>query len=283
MGLRGAFDRDVTQLLDQINHTLHEKYREERSIRYLTHQSINRQGFINVIMEIWPTWASAETIIKAAKRVGISETGLSVEWMQQKKFEQAARLISPATPVKTSTPIGKISSPADTRKGSKEYYKHKFEEAQKMLQEISDESINLEIAGVLKVNKIKPKPERKQVRLTQIYGSMEAKDAIGILKSIKESKQKEEERKEMRLREKEENTEKFLRCKSRCMCNQQKCQASGLKQCTYCGSVLKSVCSKAACRKDGKKPQMISVGPRFEAADISGVAPLDLSEMSETY
>ena len=45
----------------------------------------------------------------------------------------------------------------------------------------------------------------------------------------------------------------FLRYKDKCICNQPVCEASNLKQCPSYGTILKSVCSKAGCRKnDGK-------------------------------
>ena len=39
---------------------------------------------------MWDKWALRDTIINAAKRVGISKEGLNVNNMQQDKFQQAA-------------------------------------------------------------------------------------------------------------------------------------------------------------------------------------------------
>ena len=52
----------------------------------------------------------------------------------------------------------------------------------KKLQEISDESINLEVAGVLNIKKITPKESIKKTRITQVSGSMAAQDIITALK-----------------------------------------------------------------------------------------------------
>ena len=41
------------------------------------------------------------------------------------------------------------------------------------------------------------------------------------------------------------------------MCGDEKCKALGLKVCPSCHSILHSIYSKASCRKDGKKPEMI--------------------------
>ena len=45
--------------------------------------TINREGVMNILAELWPEWVSKQTIINAGKKVGISK-GLSVEWMLDK-------------------------------------------------------------------------------------------------------------------------------------------------------------------------------------------------------
>lgn len=59
------------------------------------------------------------------------------------------------------------------------------------------------------------------------------------------------------MKKKEKEKQDFYRCKSNCVCNKEKCLAAGLKECPSCHSILRSVCSKAACKMDGKKPDMI--------------------------
>ena len=46
------------------------------------------------------------------------------------------------------------------------------------------------------------------------------------------------------------------------MCHKSKCEASGLKECSSCHNVLRSIGGKVGCRKNGKRPMMIypSVG-----------------------
>ena len=51
--------------------------------------AIIREGFMKILAELWPEWASKETIINAGKKVGISSGGLIVEWMQGDKFSRA--------------------------------------------------------------------------------------------------------------------------------------------------------------------------------------------------
>ena len=65
----------VTQLLDQINHSLHDTYRTKQKEEFLSHETSNRKGFINILGSIWKSWMNKDSIINAAKRVGISSKG----------------------------------------------------------------------------------------------------------------------------------------------------------------------------------------------------------------
>ena len=56
--------------------------------------TINREGFMNILGNIWTEWTTADAIVCAAKQVGVSAHGLSVEWMQKDKFMQAASVIA---------------------------------------------------------------------------------------------------------------------------------------------------------------------------------------------
>ena len=107
----------VTQLLDQINQNLHCEYRKAKTDLFTSAMTINREGFMLIMAEIWKEWASRETIVASGKRVGISANGLNVDWMQQDKFDQAAACIqlakSPSKNRITSTPI--VQSPMDER------------------------------------------------------------------------------------------------------------------------------------------------------------------------
>ena len=72
----------VTQLLDQINQVLHAQYRKTKDNMFLPCSSINREGFMQVLSEVWSTWTSPSMIINAAKRVGMATNGLlDVNWM----------------------------------------------------------------------------------------------------------------------------------------------------------------------------------------------------------
>ena len=112
-----------------------------------------------------------------------------------------------------------------------------------------------------KYDTVKPK-KSKNVRVTSVHGSMTAKGILNVVKEHnKKNEEKEKKKKESKER-KQKATEMFLLCKEDCKCEKinGKCVAISLKQCTSCHSVLKSQCSKKACRaEDGSKPAMTKV------------------------
>ena len=54
---------------------------------------------------------SPKKLVKAGKRVGITGKGLSVKWMDQAMFEQAAAVLNPGIPTKTSADLPGVISP----------------------------------------------------------------------------------------------------------------------------------------------------------------------------
>ena len=78
-----------------------------------------------------------------------------------------------------------------------------------------------------------------------------------MLKDIEDEKEQQAKSWEEALEKKEDAKEVFLKCKSRCLCQQPKCLAIGLKQYPVCQYILKSNCSKGKCITDGKKPVMV--------------------------
>lgn len=243
----------LTQLLDQINHNLHDLYRKKKKDMFSAHHTIDRSSFMSILSKIWDKWASKKSIIAAAKRVGISKEGLNVNWMQQQKFEKAASVIQTPEPSKSSKIV---DSPAE-RKGSSAYWKAKYELA---IEKLTENEIDLEAAGVLTTEKIKPKEKKEKVRVTQVWGSMTGKNVLSMVKDIEEKKSQAKERKEVSQKKKEEEKVKFLKCKDNCVCEGGECIAKGLKQCTVCGEILRSQCTKAKCKNDdGQKPLMLKV------------------------
>ena len=76
---------------------------------------------------------------RPAKRVGISEDGLDVEWMQTEKFESAKLCMEGSSTPVTLTPV--INSPVGVCKNTASYYKHKYEESEKLRKELLAEEI----------------------------------------------------------------------------------------------------------------------------------------------
>ena len=66
-----------------------------------------------ILGNIWDKWVTSESIIKAARRTGISKDGFNVKDIQQDKFEQAANLIAQSQ--NKSTPDVNTQSKISTR------------------------------------------------------------------------------------------------------------------------------------------------------------------------
>ena len=259
----------VLQLLDQVNQSLHSEFRKAKNKLFTSVMTINREGFMLILAEAWQTWTSRESLVNAAKRVGVTPMGLDISLMQQEKFIQAEACIE--GPIDESsqqdqrlatTPV--IESPKVVRHDSKEYWKAKFDSMSKKYGEVVEaynekKSINIaEVPGLLKVTKVKPKITNKAVRVTQVHGSMEGQDIIAKVAEIKESKEVKEMLKEKSKEDQQNRISAFHRCKIQCSCDSQPCQAKGLRECSQCHNILRSVCSRAQCKKeDGSKPPML--------------------------
>ena len=174
-----------------------------------------------------------------------------------------------------------IVSP-DKRRGSSQYWQDKFNQAMGIIDELHEKSIVLkEIPGFLPVQKVKPKLSKKNTRITQVHGSMKAKNVLTVLKDIESKKQEQVKSKEATAKKKEDTKLAFLKCKEKCICEKQKCEAFGLKQCPVCQDILKSACSKAKCKVDGIKPVMI-VPAAATASSSKRKAPASEAEESES-
>ena len=80
-----------------------------------------------------------------------------------------------------------------------------------------------------------------------------------LREAMKEEKKEKEAKKTQNLLNKAKRQENFIRCKDSCVCSQDVCLASGLKQCTLCKDVMKTQCSKGKCKVSGVKPVMLTV------------------------
>ena len=198
------------------------------------------------------------TLRGAAKRVGISAEGLSIHYMQKEKFEQAETIMEVDEEPQLSSRADVVASPKDTRKGSAQYWQRKYERAQAIIWEASEKSLKLEeVPGLLPIAKVKPKKSVENMRVTQICGSMEGKDVLQVVEDLKKKKDEKAQAKKAKSERKREQKGLFYKCKEICVCGKSICEAAGLKECPKCHDILRSVCSKAGCKIDGKCPQMI--------------------------
>ena len=167
----------MTQLLDQVNRTLHLRYKNSKHELFATARNINREGFRNILANMWNGWVSKQSLLKAAKCVGITATGLNVNFMQTEKFEQAAGILEGnKTNEVPETPHAYVLSPQNIRKNSALYWKSKFMSAQVLVEESNEKNVHLDqIPGLLTINKITPKRTETNIRVAKCADQCRAK------------------------------------------------------------------------------------------------------------
>ena len=109
-----------------------------------------------------------------------------------------------------------------------------------------------EIPGLLNIEKVKPKVSHTYARVTQVYGSMEGKDVLKIVKTIQDQKDMKSRAKEEAMEKKSKQRQQFHECKNGCICKTKLCKAAGLKECPSCHNILRSTCGKIACQENGE-------------------------------
>ena len=130
--------------------------------------------------------------------------------------------------------------------------------AQVLVEESNEKNLQLDqIPGLLTIHKITPKRTETNVRVAQVCGSMQGKDMLQVVKSIKEENSRNAEAKKANKNQKLNDRAAFYKCKETCMCHKSKCEALGLKECSSCHNVLRSIRGKVGCWKNGKRPMMI--------------------------
>ena len=173
-----------TQVHDQMNAKL---YNEKKALLYSSISTLNRECFMNILSKVWPEFAAPSILVNAARRVGLSNEGLNITWMNQEMFKRVDYLLNGTeSPAKTSsTTSAVVSSPMGVRKNTREYFKLKFEATNSKLLEVMNTSISLEdVDNLLPTKKIQPK-KSKAIRLTQVHGSLRAHDMLTKVKKTK--------------------------------------------------------------------------------------------------
>ena len=89
-----------------------------------------------------------------------------------------------------------------------------------------------------------------------MHGSMEGQDVLKMVESIEKDKEVKEKEKKMLEKKKVQENELFFRCKNKCVCTGL-CQAKGLKECSVCHKIKRSICNKSLCMVNGRRSQML--------------------------
>ena len=129
----------LLQLLDQFNKNLHLEYKNAKDSLFTNLVTISRESFMIILANMWGKWSTKESIVKAAKRVGVTSTELSVEFMQQNKFLQGAICMEPGE----SSGASSLPTSSAHRKGSATYWKARFNQSQELIQDLNEKSISL--------------------------------------------------------------------------------------------------------------------------------------------
>ena len=171
-----------------------------------------------ILGNIWSTWTTRESLINAARRVGITSKELSVNFMQQDKFDRAEACIDleSSEPEESSSfmisPNCSLTSP-DKRRGSAEYWMSKFEQAVGVIKDLSEDSIKVDqIPGFMTIQKVKPKPSKMTTRVTQVHGSMKGKNILTTLQEIGQKNTQKKSKQDEATKKKVESKQAFIMC-----------------------------------------------------------------------
>ena len=222
---------------------------------------------MNILAECWEEFATPTVLINAAKRVGISSEGLNVKWMNQAMFQRDAALLTPPTPMESSSASSASQSTFDLPSPSKEknihkysvtWYQHKLKESQMEIDRLRNTPLSPNtVEGLMPMKKIESK-KSKNIRLAQTHGSMRLKDMLTKVYEKNAAEEEKQKKKDDVEKNKEEIRAAFDICKESCACDGV-CVVKGLKQCPVCLNILKSQCSTSSCTgENGQKPKMIA-------------------------
>ena len=104
---------------------------------------------MDILADVWTSWATQESTIKAAKRVGISRQGLNWKWMQEEKFTLSEALLSREVPdLANHQSTWKAKAPEEIRFGTKDYWRIMYEKQLQICQQQSELLFSLEETGI---------------------------------------------------------------------------------------------------------------------------------------
>ena len=127
----------VTQHLDQVNQKIHSAYCSTKDELFTPFNTINKEGLMKILGNAWQKWITTG-LVNAAKCVGISTTGLNVNWMDEEKFQAAKKKNDP------NSSACLLESPVGVRKGTASYYKYKLDQLLERIKELQDTTPELD-------------------------------------------------------------------------------------------------------------------------------------------
>ena len=80
---------------------------------------------MQILASIWDVWTTKESLIKAARQVGTTSSGININDKQEEKFVRQEAMTQ-LTPTKSSDNV-KVESTVNVRHGSQEYWCQKCE------------------------------------------------------------------------------------------------------------------------------------------------------------
>ena len=165
---------------------------------YTEYSDLNKECFMNILAKVIMDWATPEKLVKAGKHVGITSKGLSIEWMDQAMFEQAAAVLNPGTPTKTSADLPGVISPEGVRKDSAAYWKSKYTQAQEQYSARQQLEFPLkQVDGLLPFKKVKPSETTKK-KITDVHGSLKGTEVRKLIEQKEEDERKKEKKRRKR-------------------------------------------------------------------------------------
>ena len=154
--------------------------------------SLNKEAFMLIRIIVWDKWATKPTLIKAAKQVGVTNEVLTLNSCNRTSLIEeiiAWRLLaSHQFHTMLTAPNSSFVISPDKRRGSAFYWKYNADPLR--INELHEKSIQLEeILGFVTIRKVKPYLSNISTQITQVHGSMKAKDVLSLVAGINEKKE----------------------------------------------------------------------------------------------
>ena len=135
-----------------------------------------------------------ESLVKAARRVGITSSGININDMQKDKFARE-EAVTQLTPTKSSDNV-KVKLPLNVWHGSNEYWHQKCENYKAKYNELIKTSVSPDdTPGHLTAQKKKRPNLSNPVRVTQVCGSKEGQNVLEKVLLVQDEKKEKEEKK----------------------------------------------------------------------------------------